>query len=386
MMQKVIKLFSYLFKDFTWRIFTVLMLIAFLYGGISYVMNSFDPSRSKFIVTSKEFRKNKINSDLKELDEVNSQASKEEYEKSFKAFKSKIPNAEWNKIEIKLTDSEFEQKNKEYRNQVDFMMSNGNYDFHPAPVQTDNLPYSMKRFFRDLEDNLFIDSTDFDARLNLLEKVEHFYNLSDKKGSDTLMVDKFKDVLSKSENLSLDEILAVEKLHKSIAKTPLIFSLTKLNTDAERQAELFKMFEAAANFDMSPQRFEQLDSIVKRLKIKKIVDTVTVLNLLTNVMNVDFSKYKSTNEEGYNLEANCIDEFFKSGRFSYDEENVISNFSKYIKLYSEKLEAANLEKKAREILRAENRESAFSWLLFGLYFLCFSVIIVLLVNKYKSHE
>jgi len=337
MMQKVIKLFSYLFKDSTWRLFTVLMLIAFLYGGISYVMNSFDPSRSKFIVTSKEFRKNKINSDLKELDEVNSQASKEEYEKSFKAFKSKIPNAEWNKIEIKLTDSEFEQKNKEYRNQVDFMMSNGNYDFPPAPVQTDNLPYSMKRFFRDLEDNLFIDSTDFDARLNLLEKVEHFYNLSDKKGSDTLMVDKFKDVLSKSENLSLD-------------------------------------------------RFEQLDSIVKRLKIKKIVDTVTVLNLLTNLMNVDFSKYKSTNEEGYNLEANCIDEFFKSGRFSYDEENVISNFSKYIKLYSEKLEAANLEKKAREILRAENRESAFSWLLFGLYFLCFSVIIVLLVNKYKSHE
>jgi hypothetical protein len=200
------------------------------------------------------------------------------------------------------------------------------------------------------------------------------------------MVDKFKDVLSKSENLSLDEILAVEKLHKSIAKTPLIFSLTKLNTDAERQAELFKMFEAAANFDMSPQRFEQLDSIVKRLKIKKIVDTVTVLNLLANVMNVDFSKYKSANEEGYNLESNCIDEFFKSGRFSYDEDNVISNFSKYIKLYSEKLEAANLEKKAREILRTENRESAFSWLLFGLYFLCFSVIIVLLVNKYKSHE
>jgi hypothetical protein len=122
------------------------------------------------------------------------------------------------------------------------------------------------------------------------------------------------------------------------------------------------------------------------LKIKKIVDTVTVLNLLANVMNVDFSKYKSANEEGYNLESNCIDEFFKSGRFSYDEDNVISNFSKYIKLYSEKLEAANLEKKAREILRTENRESAFSWLLFGLYFLCFSVIIVLLVNKYKSHE
>jgi hypothetical protein len=386
MKQKISTFFSYLLKDSTWRIFAILMLIAFVYGGISYIVNSFEPSRTDFIVTSKEFRKNKINSDLKELDEINSQVSKEEYEKSFKAFKSKIPSAEWNKIEIKLTDSEFEQKNKEYRNQVDFMMSNGNYDFPAAPVQIDNLPYSMKRFFRDLEDKLFIDSTDFDARLNLLKKVEHFYNLSDKKGSDTLMVDKFKDILSKSSNLSLDEILAVEKLHKSIAKTPLIFSLTKLNCDSERQSELFEMFEAAANFDITPERFEQLDTIVKRLKVKKVVDTVTVLNLLTKVMNVDFLKYKSSNEEGYNLESICIDEFFKSGRFSYDEDNVISNFSKYIQLYSDKLEASNLEKKAREILRTENRESAFSWLLFGLYFLCFSVIIVLLVNKYKSHE
>lgn len=386
MKQKLSLFFSNLFKDSTWRIFTVLMLIALLYGGITYVLNSFEPSRTDFTVTSKEFRKNKINSDLKELDEVNSKATKEEYEKSLKTFKSKIPSAEWNRIEIKLTDAEFEQKNKEYRNQVDFMISNGNYDFPSAPVQTDNLPYSMKRFFRDLEEAQFIDSTDFDARLNLLAKVEHFYNLSDKKGADTLMVDKFKDVLSKSANLTLDEILAVEKLHKSLTKTPLIFSTTKLNSDAERQSELFEMYEAAANFDMNPQRFEQLDTIVKRLKVKKIIDTVTVLNLLKKVMNVDFSKYKSEGEEGYDLESNCIDEFFKSGRFSYDKDNLNDNFSKYIQLYSTKLESANLEKKAREILRTENRDSAFSWIIFGLYFLCFSVIIVVLVNKYKSHE
>ena len=382
MKQKLLDIFSYLYKESIWRLITLLMVLIFLVGGVIYLINYFNPSRPEFIITTKEFRKNALNIDLSETDEVQSQNTKEQYDKRFNAFKSKIPKAEWNIVEIKLSDEEFESRVDAWRAQIEVMEPGAQTPAYP--VKEDNLPYSMKRFFKELEDAQNIDSADFDARLNLLDKVEHFYSLSDKIGADTLMVDKFKDLLTKSANLTMDEILAVEKLHKSLTKTTPVYSLTKINADFERQTELFKLYEAAANSDMTAERFTQLDTIVKRLAKNKITDTVTVLNLLTKVMNVDFYYLKSNDEIDYSLEANCIDEFFKSGRFSYNKDNLIDNFDKYIRLYKDKLEAANLERKAREILRQENRNFAKDWMYFGLFFLCFSVIIVQLLNKQKN--
>ncbi|MFM7595716.1 MAG: hypothetical protein ACKO4Y_06000 [Flavobacteriales bacterium] len=382
MKQKLIDIYSYVYKESIWRLIALLMILILIIGGVIYALNYFNPTRTEFIVTTKEFRKNALNIDLSETDEIDSKTTKEEYDKRFNAFKGKIPNAEWDKIEIKLTDEQFDAKVAEWRAEMDMVEPGGKMP--PFPVKEDNLPYSMKRFFKDLEESHNIDSADFDARLNLLEKVEHFYSISDKKGGDTLMVDKFKDILSKSANLTMDEIISVEKMHKKLTKTPPVFSLTAINSDFERQTELFKLYEAAANTDMTVERFVQLDTIIKRLSKNKITDTVTVLNLLAKVMNVDFYYLKSNEEVDYTLEATCIDDFFKSGRFTYNKDNLLDNFDKYIRLYKDKLEAANLERKAREILRQENRNFAKDWMYFGLFFLCFSVIIVQLVNKQKN--
>ena len=382
MKQKLINIYSYVYKESIWRFIALLMILILIVGGVIYALNYFNPTRTEFIVTTKEFRKNALNIDLSETDEIDSKTTKEEYDKRFNSFKSKIPNAEWDKIEIKLTDDQFEANVAEWRAKMEMVEPGGKTP--PFPVKEDNLPYSMKRFFKDLEEYQNIDSADFDARLNLLEKVEHFYSISDKKGGDTLMVDKFKDILTKSANLTMDEIRSVEKLHKRLTKTTPVFSLTAINSDFERQTELFKLYEAAANTDMTVERFVQLDTIVKRLSKNKVTDTVTVLNLLAKVMNVDFYYLKSNDEVDYTLEATCIDDFFKSGRFTYNKDNLLDNFDKYIRLYKDKLEAANLERKAREILRQENRNFAKDWMYFGLFFLCFSVIIVQLVNKQKN--
>jgi len=382
MKQKLIQIYSFIYKEWIWRVLALLMILIFIIGGIVYAINYFNPARTEFIITTKEFRKNTLNIDLSETDEIDSKTTKEQYDKRFNAFKSKIPDAEWNIVEIKLTDEEFKAKVDSWRAQMDAMEPGGKEI--PFPVKEDNLPYSMKRFFKEIEEAQNIDSADFDARLNLLDKVEHFYSLSDKIGADTLLVDKFKDILTKSANLTMEEILAVEKIHKSLTKTPPVFSLTKINSDFERQTELFKLYESAANADMTAERFVQLDTIIKRVSKNKITDTVTVLKLISKVMNVDFYYLKSNNELDYTLEASCIDDFFKSGRFSYNKDNLLDNFDKYIRLYQEKLEAANLERKAREILRQENRNFAKDWMYFGLFFLCFSVIIVQLINKQKN--
>ena len=144
------------------------------------------------------------------------------------------------------------------------------------------------------------------------------------------------------------------------------------------------MYQAAANSVITPERFTQLDSISNWLKnVSKINDTITNLNVLINVMEVDFSENKIKGETGYDLEEKAINEFFKSYRFSYNKENVSANFNKYINLYSKKLTNANIERDARELLRVEERITAKDWMYFGLFFLCISVIIVLLVQRNK---
>ena len=229
-----------------------------------------------------------------------------------------------------------------------------------------------------------IDSTDFDALVGLVDKMDYLYEKTDKIGRDTLMVTKFLNLLQNAKNLSIEEMKAVEKLHFSITKTPVIYSLRKFNSEKEYQNELFRMYQAAANSVITPERFTQLDSISNWLKnVSKINDTITNLNVLISVMEVDFSENKSKGETGYDLEEKAINEFFKSYRFSYNKENVSANFNKYINLYSKKLTNANIERDARELLRVEERITAKDWMYFGLFFLCISVIIVLLVQRNK---
>ncbi|MEY4602796.1 MAG: hypothetical protein RIT43_88, partial [Bacteroidota bacterium] len=339
------------------------MTIILITGAVFFTWNYPESKRTEFIVTAKEFKKNKINKDLTLTDEVVSESTKEDYLKKFKAFRAKMPKAEWNLTEKTLTDAEYDKALDNYYESYDLLSywyGTGIINSMPSPPsKTKSLPYSMKKFMTNVINAQEIDTTDYDALITLIDKMEHFYSLSDKASSDTLFVKKFEDILSKSKNLTIDEMKSVEKLHLGITKTPLVFSMKKYNSVNERQSELFGLYEAAANGDITSERFVQLDSIAKRLRVKDTIrDTVTVLKVLKRVMEVDFSKLKEKGETGYDLETVCIDDFFKSGRYKYTKEDVIDKFNKYIGLYEKKLEAANLEKRARDILREENREDA----------------------------
>jgi len=238
----------------------------------------------------------------------------------------------------------------------------------------------MKGFMDDILKGYDTDSTDFDAQIAVVEKIDHFLEMTDKKGTDTLLVDKFKSVLVNSKDLSIEEMKAVEKLHKSITKTPLVFSLTAPNSPQERQSELFKMYEAAANGEMTEARLAQLDALVKQLKTKKVKDTVVVLNVLASAMKTDFTKYKEEGESADELEMQCIDDFFMSGKIDFTKDDVENKYNKYTDLFGKKLEAANLEKKAREVLRKENRKTAGDFVFNGLLFAFIGVIIVFLAK------
>jgi len=102
---------------------------------------------------------------------------------------------------------------------------------------------------------------------------------------------------------------------------------------------------------------------------------------MKTVMNLDFSKYKEKGESVDELEIECAKLFFNDPSIKFEEKDIIEKLNKYSSLYSTKIEAANLEKKAREILRKENRNKATDLMYFGFFFTCICVMIVQLIRQ-----
>jgi hypothetical protein len=149
------------------------------------------------------------------------------------------------------------------------------------------------------------------------------------------------------------------------------------------------MYESAANNELTEERFVQLDELVNKLKTNKIKDTIVVLNVLVSAMNTDFSKYKEKEESIDELEIQCINDFFMGGKIDFNEDNVEDNYKKYKELFSKKIKEANLEKKAREIQRSENRMLAWKWIFNSSLFFFIAIIIVLLAKinlKLKTYN
>ena len=393
MKNKLTQLAKGIYNVKTWR-WTVLVMIAVLISGaVYYAINFLESSRPHVTISKKELKKGKVNKDLAQTDEVESEASFEDFNAKYKALSRKIPKAEWKLTQQEMTDAEYQVEYDKYleskERRSSLLLDYYSYGMTPPdylysdpvePTRIKTFPYSMKGFMDEILKGYDTDSTDFDTKIRIVEKIDHFLEMTDKKSADTLLVDKFKSILVNSKDLSIEEMKAVEKLHKSITKTPLVFSLTAPNSDQERQTELFEMYEAAANGEITEARFTQLDALVKQLKTKKIKDTVVVLNVLTSVMKTDFSKYKEDGESVDELEMQCIDDFFMSGKIDFTKDDVQNKYNKYTDLFGKKLDAANLEKKAREQLRKENRKSAGEWVFNGLLFAFMGVIIVFMAK------
>lgn len=377
------KLLHAIYNVSIWRWTVSAMLLILIGSAVFFTFNFFESARPTVTISKTELKKGKINEDLYQVDEIQASATIEDFNAKLKALKAKMPKAEWDKTETKLSDAVFKEETDkfyEYYSIYYNMYQSGSLSSMPsAPSQIVNLPYSMKTFLKNIMEAQEIDSVDFDAKIALIEKIDHFYSMTDKKGADTLLVDKFLGTLKASKDLSIDEMKAVEKLHKSITKTTPVFSLTKINSPKERQDQLFKFYEVAANAEITPARFEQLDRVVVNLKTKtKMIDTVAVLNVVNTAMKVDFKQFKEKEESVDDLEIQCVEDFFFGGKIDYKAIDVLDQFNKYTDLYGKKVEAANLEKKAREILREENRQVGKDWMYFGFFFTCMGVMIVFL--------
>ena len=395
MKKKLSNYIDRLLSDNLWRVFLGCMFAVVVFGIVYYFINYPKPSRTEIFITSKEFNTGKINDDLNEKDEVKSSASAEDYATKLNALKSQLPTAEWELKEKQLNKEEYAAALAEYEEKFNRIMElkysivtsamaeNIPYPDRPDSIKT--LTYSMKTFLEDVFKTSEIDSTDYDSKIKILEKIEHFVALSDKKGVDTLLVSKFKHILSGNSKLTLDEIIGAEKTLENITKTKLLFSSNQEASLFQRQGEIFSLYEAVTQPEITAERFTFLDSLANKLKNQyHFKDTLLIVKVVKAAIDIDFSSLKDKSESVDALEIHCANLFFNDPTIKFDEKNVLEKFNKYKSLYNQKIEAANLEKKAREILREENRNSATNYMHFGLSFICMGALIILLIKQNKK--
>ena len=239
MKNKLTQLAKGIYNVKTWR-WTVLVMIAVLISGaVYYAINFLESSRPHVTISKKELKKGKVNKDLAQTDEVESEASFEDFNAKYKALSRKIPKAEWKLTQQEMTDAEYQVEYDKYleskERRSSLLLDYYSYGMTPPdylysdpvePTRIKTFPYSMKGFMDEILKGYDTDSTDFDTKIRIVEKIDHFLEMTDKKSADTLLVDKFKSILVNSKDLSIEEMKAVEKLHKSITKKPLVFSLT----------------------------------------------------------------------------------------------------------------------------------------------------------------
>ena len=175
MKNKLNKLLLAIYNVSIWRWTVIAMLLILIGGAVFFTINYFESARPKVTISKAELKKGKINEDLYQVDEITASATIEDYNAKLKALKAKMPKAEWDKSEVKLSDAEYKEKTDkfyEYYSIYYNMYLSGTLSKMPsAPVQTVNLPYSMKTFMENIMEAQEIDSVDFDAKIILIEKI-----------------------------------------------------------------------------------------------------------------------------------------------------------------------------------------------------------------------
>jgi len=385
MKDKLTNFMNTIYNISIWRWMVLAMLLIFIGGFLYFSINYFESGRPEVMITNVELKNGKINYDLTQTDESASSATFEDYNIKLNSLKAKMPYAEWDKLETKKIDPDYQQKYARYLQER--MSYFGEYAIEPVEFEIISLPYSMKKFMNDIMLAQKIDSVDFEAKIVLLDKIDHLYSITDKISVDSILVDKFLGTLQASKNLTLQEMIEVEKLHKSITNISLLFRCHQTYSKQERQEEYFELYDHAANTDVTADRFEQLNRIVTKMKTElKIKDTVAILKAVSTAMNVNFSQYKYKNESVDKLELQCVEDFFFGDKIKFKAIDLQDKFTKYIQLFGQKIEAANFDKRAREILREENRNTAKDWMYFGFFFLLMTVMIVFLAKMNSTFK
>ena len=387
--QKISELTNLFFNKSTWSIIALSASALLICGLVLYSFNFFSPTQQQVVITAQEFRNNKIGEDLSN-DEFESGANFEEYNAKLKKIKSYFPNSEWEKTEIVISDAEFKKAQEDYKVQMkqyyeDYYSGYSDGSEYPSqPQKITQIPYSMKGFMDKLLEGYDIDSVDFDKKIEILDKIEFFVGLTNKKNLDTLFHEDFIDLLKKSKNISLNEMKTAYQIHQNLTKTKIVYG--EKEKPFERRPILFNLLNACANNEVSEGRFETVNQLIDYAKNKiKVKDTLVLANISNQCINLNLSHIKDVKTTDDFMESEAINQFMTDDNlFNLKDDNFQNQFNSYLTLFTKKTEMAHVEFLAREILRKENRGKGLNWVFYGLLFFSLAAMIVVTIRNSQN--
>jgi uncharacterized protein YpmS len=96
MKNKLTQLAKGIYNVKTWRWTVLVMIAVLLCGAVYYSINFLETSRPHVTISKKELKKGKVNKDLTQTDEVESEATFEDFNAKYKALSRKIPKRSGN--------------------------------------------------------------------------------------------------------------------------------------------------------------------------------------------------------------------------------------------------------------------------------------------------
>ncbi len=323
-----------------WQVLSLISISGLVVALCIYGYNSLPTSREEVSISKIEFQKNQIDDDFDPSNDVES-CTDAEYKKQFDLLRKAMPKAEWKNLGDSVETTEYDYIEK--------------YDYYYGTYY-DRVPYKVKQYRKNddaipniLEsvfDSRGVDSFQMCERINTLKLIGALNAYVKPDASTTFLKSPFKTVLTYNHGLKTKNIKDVAKIFKKIeGHQPKFIDPYSGEDDWDQYSNYLSQFD---NDTITDERIEFIIKTLGSINQKKKLKEAPTKHAIS-------MKILASNLEDEDLFIAC-DGYFGANEFIYSEENVLSNFNKYMGLFKKKVKLAEKLLAEEEAEKEENRD------------------------------
>jgi hypothetical protein len=375
MKQKIKNLFNSMEEKYifpigrrTWQILSFVGLFVLLIGIIWLAINMTPTFRDSVYISKEEVKNNAVNNDSITIATApisNSNCTAIEVQSYLDSIKVITPNMEWENLGQYVQETYYLKD--EYGRYI-YDYENYGYKKGTRKVYQSN-PQAIPNIFQSTFDSKSLDSIDFCEKRDIVKISHLLLKQFDKKYINELGPKFFTAMVKWTSNLNLNHVnlgIRINKITNS--------NVNYISNDDEWRHLYECVITAEKNYSETVID-ESLKLITKHQKLRKDDEPVEFEVVPSEYLEIIQITGESDIAEEEDLK-NAISDFIEEIEY-YDENGFVSSYTKYMKLYSEKLNNVILEQAIAKLEKEENRMQSF--MLMGAGFLIVITIAIILL-------